>query len=284
MTQPEAIAVIENRFIKISTSLHAILRNSANADIRRFRVEIKKLNTFLLMMQSECNDADALKSSKRLRKFYTAIGNVRNLQLQQDLIKKIVAATGDILPSEYLRTLDGYANAEMAEAKRLLENSKSIGERKKHIIFFLREKECKIKAKRFLISESKLLDKRLMLRQFDDKSLHLIRKILKNILYAQPYIKKKIKTILPSWLSDQAGLKLLDNLLGDFRDICTGLNFLQFDFKDSVTKKERILLKNIEKEWLDEKESVKQKIVNQLKQFQLHLNPIKPDKNIMCLN
>jgi hypothetical protein len=284
MTQPEVIAVIENRFIKISTSLHAILRNSAIADIRRFRVEIKRLNAFLHMVQSEWKDADELKFSKRLKKFYTAIGIIRNLQLQQVRIKKIVAATGDKLPSEYLRTLDGYANAEMVAAKNLMKIGKSIGERKKHIISFLREKVCKIKTKRFLISESKLLDKQLMLRLYDDKSLHLIRKILKNILYTQPYIKKEIGTILPSWLSDQARLKLLDNLLGNFRDACTGLNFLQFDFKDNIIEKERIVLKNIEKEWLGEKESVKQEIMNQLKQFQLHLNPIKPDRNKMCLN
>lgn len=284
MKQRSAIAVIENRFIKINGSLDAVLANFAIEDIHRFRVEIKKLRAFLHVLKTGVKDPGAVKLSGKIKFFYRTIGIIRNLQLQQDRIKKMATETADELPSEYLRMLNEEAKLKIARAGNLMKNHKPFRKQKKHILSVLKGGHCKIKTKRFLSSESKLLQHQLLLSELQDKTLHLIRKILKDVLYAQPYINHKIKNTLPSSLSDQANVKLLADLLGNFQDACTGLAFLNFCPMDDLPEVERIFLKNVEKEWQDDKEGIRQKIIDQLKQSHFIPNPIKPGRKEICLN
>jgi hypothetical protein len=114
-----------------------------------------------------------------------------------------------------------------------------------------------------------LLNERLLLNQPGDETLHWIRKILKDILYTQPYISKKTRTNLLSWLSGQANVKLITELLGDFQDTRTSLNYLGPHYTDGIPECELLLLKSIEKKWQREKENIKQKVYRQLKKKSL---------------
>lgn len=142
---------------------------------------------------------------------------------------------------------------------------KRLEKEERHIKNILKKNLEKARVKKFLALESNLLNKQLLLSKLDDETLHSIRKILKDILYAQLYILNDQKTELPSWLSSQENVKLLTDLLRDFQDACVGLFFLKGCYIDRVPEGERIFLMKIEKEWQDEKENIRKEVYGLLK-------------------
>ncbi len=284
MKHKEAIAVIENRFMKINTSLQLVLVNFSNEEIHRFRVEIKKLRAFLHMLKAGSKYNHGLKLSARVKKIFRVIGAIRNLQLQQFRIKKIIHETNDQLPFEYLDMLNKVMDASIAKARNLIGSKKTFRKEKQSILAILRKWNGKIKTQCFLATTSGLLKQQLLDGAPNDKSLHWVRKILKDILYAQPYIAQKMRSSLPFILSDQANVKLLTSLLGDFQDACMGLSLLQPDDTDDLPEHERIFLKNVEKEWQEEKIDIRKKIMGHLKHVQSAIIPVMPEVNEIYVN
>src|ERR1022692_2081566 len=258
MKHREAVGIIETRFIKINVTLNRLIANFATEDIHQFRIEVKKLRAFLRSIKTE------LKLPKRLRKFYDTIGIVRNLQLQQQRIAKVVTETGDSLPSKYLSTINVEAITNIKKAKKIIKKRKTFKKEEKSIINIFTKKIERPTIKKFFNSEADLLNKQLLLNQPGDETLHSIRKILKDILYTQPYISKKTRTTLLPWLSEQANVKLITELLGGFQDARTILNYLRPHYTDEIPECELLLLKSIEKKWQREKENIKQQVYRQL--------------------
>ena len=258
MKHREAVGIIETRFIKINVTLNRLIANFATEDIHQFRIEVKKLRAFLRSIKTE------LKLPKRLRKFYDTIGIVRNLQLQQQRIAKVVTETGDSLPSKYLSTINVEAITNIKKAKKIIKKRKTFKKEEKSIINIFTKKIERPTIKKFFNSEADLLNKQLLLNQPGDETLHSIRKILKDILYTQPYINKKTRTTLLPWLSGQPNVKLITELLGGFQDARTSLNYLRPHYTDEIPECELLLLKSIEKKWQREKENIKQQVYRQL--------------------
>ena len=258
MKHREAVGIIETRFIKINVTLNRLIANFATEDIHQFRIEVKKLRAFLRSIKTE------LKLPKRLRKFYDTIGIVRNLQLQQQRIAKVVTETGDSLPSKYLSTINVEAITNIKKAKKIIKKRKTFKKEEKSIINIFTKKIERPTIKKFFNSEADLLNKQLLLNQPGDETLHSIRKILKDILYTQPYISKKTRTTLLPWLSGQPNVKLITELLGGFQDARTSLNYLRPHYTNEIPECELLLLKSIEKKWQREKENIKQQVYRQL--------------------
>ena len=265
MERITAIDVIESRFGKINSSLDLVLDNYDAEDIHHFRVETKKLKAFLHMLALGLNDAHSFKLPAEIRRFYKAIGIVRSLQLQHDKFKKIAAETDDHLPSQYMSELDTEEKANIAKAKKLIKSKEPFRKEKEHLISVLMKGGDEIKVNLFLKSAVRSLKRHLISEHLTDETLHAVRKILKDILYTQPFIEVKINTTLPSIFSDQANLKLVSTLLGDFQDIYTGSKLLQEYSTDGLPEPELIFLKNVEKEWKEEKKEIRKRIMDQLK-------------------
>lgn len=265
MERKPAIDFIENRFIKINSTLDLVLANYDIEDIHHLRVEIKKLKAFLHLLKAGLNDSYAFKLPAGIKRFYKTIGVVRSLQLQQDRCKKMAAETDDHLPLQYMSELEAEEKATIAKAKNVITSKKTFIKEKKHLISVLKKGHGEIKVNLFLKSAIKLLRQHLISENPGDKTLHAVRKILKDILYIQPFIEAKIKSTFPSILSDQSNLKSLATLLGDFQDIYTGLKLLKVYVTNSLPEPERIFLKNVEKEWKEEKEEIRKKIMDRLK-------------------
>jgi len=155
--------------------------------------------------------------------------------------------------------------ANIVKAKNLIRSKEPFIKEKDHLISGLKEKNENIKEKEFLKSAIASLNQHLSSGNPSDKTLHSIRKILKDILYTQPFIKIKIKSVPLSMLPDHSNLKLLSTLLGDFQDIYTGLKLLHAHGADNLPEPERIFLMNVEKEWKEEKEEIRKKVMDQLK-------------------
>jgi|SRR5579871_876673 len=250
--------IFESRFKKINTSFQAVIANFATEDIHRFRVEIKKLRAFLHAINSGRKQSNKLTLPKRLKKFYSAIGAVRNLQLQQERIIKMANDTGDVQPLNYLNLLHAEANAHIRKAKKIFASPQMLKKEEKKLLHTFTKNNKAASAKKFFSFESALLKKQFpLLAGQKDETLHSIRKILKDVSYIQPYISNKTRLALPVELSNQDFVKSLTDLLGDFQDACTGLLFLQPFYLDQIPENERILLMNIKMEWQDDKEKMK---------------------------
>jgi CHAD domain-containing protein len=125
MKHREAVGIIETRFRKINVTLKRLISNFATEDIHQFRIEVKKLRAFLHAIKTE------LKLPRRLRKFYDSIGIVRNLELQQQRIAKVVTETGGSLPSKYLSTINAKATTNIEKAKKIIKKEKHLKRKKR---------------------------------------------------------------------------------------------------------------------------------------------------------
>ena len=75
----------------ISSSLYKKLQQHINKiavhfdteDIHQFRITYKKLRAFFRMLSLQNNIEKAITPSKKLKKVYTLLGTIRDLQLQQ---------------------------------------------------------------------------------------------------------------------------------------------------------------------------------------------------------
>src|SRR5580692_4119732 len=100
MTQQETIYIIKCRFEKIATSFDEAIAYLDAEDIHAFRAEVKKLRAFLQLAPS----GTKVKMPGRLHLFYRMVGEIRNLQLQQQRIRDAFLGQ-NCLPQTYLNLL-----------------------------------------------------------------------------------------------------------------------------------------------------------------------------------
>ena len=104
MKKDEIQKVLSEHFKKIDKYFHKIMKDFEEEDIHKFRVEIKKLRSFLHVLEMEKEEGIHFNTAKKLKIVYGYVGITRNLQLQIKLIRESVKAV-DTLPSEYLNKL-----------------------------------------------------------------------------------------------------------------------------------------------------------------------------------
>jgi CHAD domain-containing protein len=98
---------------------------------------------------------------------------------------------------------------------------------------------------------------------YDETALHTARKILKDLLYTFDHIKDE--AVLPKAISGENELRSLAKALGDYRDKCIQLEFLQPEYVDKINDpNEKALLERIKKTWQDEKQIIMQQLHNDL--------------------
>jgi hypothetical protein len=100
MTQQETIQGLKSRFERIQASFDSAIAYFDAEDIHAFRVEVKKLQAFLHLAPKGVK----VKLPTRLGQFYRLVGQIRNLQLQQQRIRDAFLHK-DGLPQSYLTLL-----------------------------------------------------------------------------------------------------------------------------------------------------------------------------------
>ena len=128
----------------------------------------------------------------------------------------------------------------------------------KSILKDIPEKLEKSTVKKFI--EKKLDELKIHLANAgDDITIHTIRKILKDILYTWSYIKHHAD--LPAAISKEEDLKLLTSQLGDFRDKCIQLEFLQPEYLDKIkNENEKNMMIQIREQFRREKQIIIQEL------------------------
>lgn len=259
MKQKEIIDIIEDRFKIINKLSHQILKEFDAEDIHDFRVEVKKLRAFLRLLHANKDDEPLI--PKLLKTFYGYVGIIRSIQLQKHNIYAYITQYEKDKPEEYLILLEDEKGYWEKQAIELMEDN-NFDEVEEKITCRVPLKINHADVNAFL--QNKLVDLKEHLNFLRaDNTIHLARKILKDLLYLWNYIKDNVN--LPDAIADENELKELTVTLGIFRDKCIQLQLLQDEYLNKLTNKnEKTLLLEIENDWQNEKSSIAKKLRSRL--------------------
>ena len=272
MKKDEIYEVLKDHFKKINKYFNKIMKEFEEEDIHKFRVEVKKLRSFLHLVEMEKAEGIHFNTAKKLKTIYGYVGITRNLQLQIKLIHDNVSQE-DALPGEYLNRL----KKEIAEWQNKIRDY--IGEENN---FFDDEELLTARMPDKLKKKSISQYVQFMLYKlssqlnhlFDDEALHGVRKVLKDFLYNRVYVEPQLAA-LPKGIEDEKSLKSCIEMIGIFHDKCIAHALLQTYNDESVNKEEKEVLQKIEQKWEREKGGLKQKIGSKLNVLELTASKIK---------
>jgi CHAD domain-containing protein len=256
--------VVGNRFKKINAIVRDMSWSSGTEDIHRFRVKVKKLRGFLRLIQRGLKHPDDLKIPKDLKKLYDISGSIRSLQLQRQNIKRIIVEKGYGLPECYLNMLDRWEAARANRARALMTEKKHFKKSELNTVDTLPGELKKKSIKKFLQESVAKLDELQKLDSPSDESLHMVRKLLKDILYTWRYIKKETVLVF-SCFPGKENILLATDLLGDFHDICVGINLLDYT-GEIKNENEQALLLTIKQQWLKKKKTIQNQVPSKMAQ------------------
>jgi CHAD domain-containing protein len=268
MNQQEAIAAVENRFKKINSCLNLLKENFAIEEIHEFRVGVKKLKALLLRLEKGLSHDAEFKFTRRFKKIYRILGKIRNLQLQQKRIADMVTETGAPRPFTYEQLLDSACREKIKKAKKIINGRKFFREDEKNIFTHLKEDYTNTNGWIPLRPKTASLLKLCSSKKPDKAELHGFRKSLKNYLYSLAGKGSLHNNGRSTSIAYKSIAKLLGDWLGEYRDISTGLDFLQLTHIKNLPAEEQILLRDIKKKWFLERENIMQKIYSTLKDNQ----------------
>lgn len=268
MKKKQIEGLINDYFFKINSQLLTVKNTFDEEAIHKWRVAYKKLRAFVRLLNQENSIIERISISKKLKKTYTTLGAIRDLQLQEHRIV-------NSLPNDFVN-IDGYIKSLKKEIKSLIRKLKK--QPLKKIIA-----KC-IKCMKASLPDSLsfgtlfyfILLKRLNANaiiasvQTSDNNIHEIRKNLKDIFYIiewyasleQNKLDKKETSIKENSPIEQLLLKL-----GEFHDYCTAIALLNGRILLDIERGELQVLGQIKELWIKEKQSMKESLLLQLKQI-----------------
>lgn len=267
MKRNEIEKIINNHFKKIEKYFHKIVIGFEIEDIHEFRTEIKKLRAFLHLLEMESDDDIPFRITKKMKTFYGYAGVIRNLQLQVKSVEAYFENSAGTIPILYLNTLRNEIETWEKNTKDFMDPDNNFYNDEEKIKVLLPDKLKNNSVKKFIQYILYQLQKSLT-RLEDDETLHSIRKYLKDIVYNWPFIQEDIG-LLPVGLSNEEDVRSCTEILGHFRDKCIALVLLQTYFNDSLKNEEKNILQQMERDWLREKNELRQKFYARLEKLQL---------------
>lgn len=273
MKKNEIEEVIISHFKRIDKLFHKIIVDFQTEDIQQFRVEIKKLRSFLHLLDMESNEGIPLRMTKKMKTFYGYAGIIHNLQLQLKRVTIYLENSTNNIHVSYLETLQNGIEDWEKNAKYFMDQENNFYNDEKEILSGLPYKLSKKSIKKFLQFILYELQN-LLTRLDDDEALHSIRKFLKDVLYNWTFIQQYI-TYLPAGLSNEEEARSFIEILGHFRDKCITLVLLQTYYNDSLENEEKKILQQIEHEWKREKQELRQIIFTKIDLIHLVANKVK---------
>jgi CHAD domain-containing protein len=272
MKHKEIVQIVRKRFRKIGEVFPRVTAHFEGPDIHTFRVEIKKLRAFLRLLAGTKGRAGKLKLPTQLNRFYHLTGYIRNLQLQQTHIRGAFKKNEEKLPQTYLRNLRREEENYIRLAVRLAGNKLSIKKEEKKLISAL-PGHLNARSRQGLIRlQSARLEKLAgSITPIPDETMHSIRKLIKDLLYTWPYIRREATRMLPVSLLSKKGGLAITKALGDLQDDRSSLQLLQASYIDPIAE-ERTILEELQRRWAEEKEK-KKELINALVINSIHPRP-----------
>ena len=237
--------------------------------IHELRVEYKKLRAFIRLLQMDA-DAHHLTMSPDIKTVYHAAGQVRDLQLFLPQVKLQAEKENIPLPNyvQYLQQRLFKAKETLVTAIENLKAGKAID----NIMHGLPQALEDVAIRKFIHRKVAAVKVILLALEKDDE-LHTVRKQLKDIIYNIRIFDSDWGISFPvtAWRSEKR-LNDTATMLGDFNDRCIGLSFLSEPVTDTLPETEKAALITWRSALLQEKEVVKQQMIEQLSHLHLVSN------------
>jgi hypothetical protein len=235
-------------------------------DIHHWRVDYKKLRAFLRMSTSGRKEPKPL-ISVDLKTLYKIAGTIRDIQL-------FIPAFQMAFPDYFSDTPVYYS---LLQRKLFIEKEDYIKVYEK--ISFPSEEEtwCNWlpdyltteRIKKF-VQENITAIRLLLIVPITDKNLHSIRKHLKDIIYNIHTCSSfwGIPFPVAAWRNEK-GMNDMALELGNYMDTCNKLLFFEPTYTNLLPLEERKILKNIQQDWMNEKDKQVKLVTERINQLQL---------------
>jgi CHAD domain-containing protein len=244
---------IQRHYRKAKTLGKTATETWGEEEIHRFRIEVKKLRACLHL--AGCTQT-GIKASLpgRLEVFNRMIGIVRHLQLQRKGLENAAVRLRIDLPDTCSAALEGRIETAQAVIGQYLTLNSPLGKPRAewHAPFYGRPigrgVEAFVREKAEILSIGQELP--------DEDGLHILRKAIKDILYAWPCFPgvHAISTLPKKWRTREA-LKSCSDKLGQFHDTCMQLELLQDNyFLMSADSQTGCFLDEVRQLWRKDKE------------------------------
>jgi CHAD domain-containing protein len=223
--------------------------------IHSFRLEVKKLRSFLKLVEVS---GRSVSFPKRLKKLYRILGNIRLVQLHRQAIIKAAGKFNISKPAFYLISLKNERHKLKKDAKKYIRKIKPL-----RTDMFCKDSPDSFTwqdSRRYFDLQKNKLGNLLHLTEPDEESLHDIRKAMKGILYDLPYLKdenRRSGEFNKAWAAD---MKLLESKIGKFHDITAYIRLLKNALNGIYGIREKLYLTLILNEWENDKEDLKRLI------------------------
>lgn len=223
--------------------------------IHQLRVEYKKLRALFRLLSTLPRPNTKIKVAKKLKHLYAICGEIRDLQLEQQRIRKTADNKKQI--EAHCRTLQHAINDLEPELKKQLDKDPVSASRKKTELRLPEEFNLH---DFYRFSRLQWTDIKAILRSGirKDDHLHTIRKHLKDLYYNMKIYEGAEYRLLHKHIlrkmNDDEVKDLLDEL-SDFQDRSTSLSLLRSYWINTYGISTHLLLANIQQEWMtDHKE------------------------------
>jgi CHAD domain-containing protein len=269
------IGVIRSQTRKLGLLSKKLAAGFAVDDIHRFRVEVKRLRAFIRLI----GPGDR-KLPKKLRRFYDAVGVVRNLQLLRQSLASFRSHRHSGLPQAIFQILDERIAAARKEAEAILDDKIAYRKVAKRLCSGLPFRLTRSQRYQFILAKFQLPNPA-SAHLPGDEGLHLLRKSLKDLLYAWPYLGNHARKQTACWFGGRMVMEKIAQAIGDYLDAQVRLRLLESPdiFPAGI---DAALLREIRQEWRSEKDRLYSRVEKTLgKRFHLvtHQPPL-PEKAV----
>ena len=278
MKSDEIHSVVKQHFKIIDKLFHRIIIDFDPDDILEFRIEIKKLRSFLHLVNMQFTKGYEFRITKKLKTFYGYAGIIRNLQLHLKNIHNYCEELTLSVPKSYVSKIEREIQYWKINTKSFMNLDNNFHSDEEIMLSELPKKITKSSVKKLLQYSFYELDI-LLKHQDDDEVLHSIRKFLQDVAYNLPVIHYYSISV-PEALGEEKNILSCIEQLEIFRDKCIDLVLLKTYFDESFAMDEKKLLQEIEHQWQGEKQDLRKKIYDCLKSLQLthgNINSFMPD-------
>ena len=231
-------------------------------DIHDLRVHYKKVRAFLRLLQLE-KDAGKLHIPDKLKSLYHHCGKVRDWQLF--LVEMQEVGVAEKLPDcmhRWSRQLFTYKE-QAIHAIEAMHFKKMLNDVIKKLPHQLQDDTIK----RFMHYKVAAIHI-VLLAADNEKDLHSIRKQIKDIIYCIRIFENDWGIPFPfrGWKSEKK-LSDMASVLGDFNDRCLAISLLQPSYIDRCVEEEQHVLRNLQMNWLHQKEAQQQQLLLQVQEL-----------------
>lgn len=279
----ELVHIIKKQYAKIDKALKSVIKDFNVADIHLFRLEVKKLRSVIRLARTARRKSAKRNLPEKLHIFYDAIGVIRSLQIQHQSIEKLNLKKYSLLTKPYLNFISESIEEQKALTKRLMKGKRHFKKEKKDLLKWFPSKLARKSIVKFISNNLQALAILMKPPSLSDESLHAIRKLLKIIMYTCSYTKEHTANPATEMMSKE-DLKSITKILGDFQDMCTGLDLLHAHYKKQQgSQNERIAWRRLETKWWNEKERARLEIYELFQKDLLQVTPPTFDSNLSSI-